>query len=142
MVEGLRRQEKRFDPADIDNLGAVDRGLAQKLASDAMLKAEHQKEDKTKAEGVDAQIEKLIKIQSRMKDGYGLNCDLRRQFRVCLLWTILIEPGLGRKEGNQQAERGRCRTVKEVVDWDQIIAVYKRRCDIGSEDAQFEGRQK
>lgn len=82
LVEGLRRQEKRFDPADIDNLGAVDRGLAQRLASDAMLKAEHQKEDKTNAASSDAQIEKLTQIQSRMKYGYELNCNLRKTFRV------------------------------------------------------------
>jgi hypothetical protein len=80
----LRRQEIRFDPAEIDNLGAVDRGFAQKLASDAMLKAEHQKEDKTKSQGTEAQIEKLTHIQSRMKYGYEWNCNLRRQFRVSL----------------------------------------------------------
>jgi hypothetical protein len=38
MVEGLRRQEKRFDPTTVDNLGAVDRTFNQKLAADAMFK--------------------------------------------------------------------------------------------------------
>jgi hypothetical protein len=85
LVEGLRRQERRFDPAELDNLGAVDRGLTQKLASDAMLKAEHDLNDKVRAQDGDAQTEKLMKIQSRMKYGYELNCDLRRQFRVSIL---------------------------------------------------------
>ncbi|KAI6184136.1 hypothetical protein M3Y97_00564000 [Aphelenchoides bicaudatus] len=82
LVEGLRRQERRFDPAELDNLGAVDRNLSQRLAGDAMLKAEHQKEDKTRAEGDEEQIERLTRIQSRMKDAYGANCALRRTFRA------------------------------------------------------------
>ncbi|KAI6242805.1 hypothetical protein M3Y99_00188000 [Aphelenchoides fujianensis] len=81
-VEGLVRQELRFDPADIDNLGAVDRTLQQKLAGDAMFKAEHLVDDKKKSQNADGQIVKLEQIQGRMKDAYGANCDLRRQFRA------------------------------------------------------------
>ncbi|KAI6228147.1 hypothetical protein M3Y95_00591600 [Aphelenchoides besseyi] len=82
LVDGLARQEIRFDPADIDNLPAVDRNFAQKLAGDAMFKAEHVRDDKTKSQSADGQIVKLEQIQGRMKDAYGANCDLRRQFRI------------------------------------------------------------
>jgi hypothetical protein len=82
VVEGLRRQEKRFDPSELDNLGAVDRNLSEKLASDAMFKAEHKTDDKAKSKTAEDQIDKLVRIQSRMKDGYGLNCALRKTFRV------------------------------------------------------------
>ncbi|CAD5211630.1 unnamed protein product [Bursaphelenchus okinawaensis] len=81
MVEGLRRQDKRFDPSDIDNLGAVDRTFQQKLAGDAMFKAEHQTDDKKKAGDEEHQIEKLIRIKQRDKSSYDANCELRRQFR-------------------------------------------------------------
>lgn len=74
---------KRFDPSEIDNLGAVDRNLSQRLAGDAMLKAEHQQEDKKKAESAESQINKLIKLQSRDKKAYDMNCEMRKQFRVC-----------------------------------------------------------
>ncbi|CAD5216185.1 unnamed protein product [Bursaphelenchus xylophilus] len=81
MVEGLRRQDKRFDPSDVDNLGAVDRTFQQKLAGDAMFKAEHQKDDKKKAEDNEHQIEKLERIKQRDRNAYDMNCELRRQFR-------------------------------------------------------------
>ncbi|KAI6194400.1 Galactosylgalactosylxylosylprotein 3-beta-glucuronosyltransferase [Aphelenchoides besseyi] len=56
LVDGLARQEIRFDPADVDNLPAVDRNFAQKLAGDAMFKAEHVRDDKTKSQSADGQI--------------------------------------------------------------------------------------
>ena len=82
LVEGLARQELRFDPADINNLAPVDRTFAQQLAGDAMFKAEHVKDDKAKSADVGEQIARLERIQSRMDDAYTANCVLRRQFRV------------------------------------------------------------
>jgi coiled-coil domain-containing protein 130 len=82
LVEGCRRQENRFDPADVDNFTGVDRVLSQKLAGDAMMKAEHVKDDKAKADKEELQIEKLTKIQSRLKDAHGINSLLRKQFRT------------------------------------------------------------
>jgi len=84
MVEGLRRQENRFDPSTIDNLGPVDRTLNLRLSADAMLKAEHVVEDKHKSEINDNQIERLEQIQTRMYDDYGVNSFLRNSFRVFL----------------------------------------------------------
>lgn len=42
LVEGCSRQEKRYDPSTIQQLGAVDRTLNLKLGADAMFKAEHE----------------------------------------------------------------------------------------------------
>lgn len=82
MVEGLRRQEKRFDPSTVDNLAPVDRTFNHKLAADAMFKAEHEQKDKVKLESNGEQIDKLEWIQSRMYDDYGANQSLRKLFRV------------------------------------------------------------
>jgi len=82
MVEGLRRQEKRFDSGQLDNMAPVDRGLNQRLAADAMYKKEHDADDKKKLQSVEEQIDKLESIQSRMLDDYRANSILRRSFRV------------------------------------------------------------
>lgn len=82
MVEGLRRQEKRFDPSTIDNLGPVDRNFNQKLAADAMFKKEHDSDDKKRLESTETQIERLENIQTRMYDDYTVNSYLRNNFRV------------------------------------------------------------
>lgn len=81
-MEGLRRQEKRFDSSTVDNLAPVDRNFTHKLAADAMFKAEHEQQDKVKLESTGEQIEKLEWIQSRMYDDYGANQALRKLFRV------------------------------------------------------------
>lgn len=81
LVEGLRRQEIRFDPSTIDNLAPVDRTMSLKLASDAMFKAEHVVDDKQKLTGDDNQIQKLEWIQSRLYDDYAANSVLRGSFR-------------------------------------------------------------
>ena len=58
-MEGLRRQEIRFDPSTIDNLAPVDRTMSLKLGADAMFKAEHVVDDKQKLAGNDQQIQVL-----------------------------------------------------------------------------------
>lgn len=85
MVEGLRRQEKRFDPSTVDNLAPVDRNFNQKLAADAMFKKEHDADDKKRLESIETQIERLENIQSRMYDDYTVNSCLRSNFRVSFL---------------------------------------------------------
>ncbi|CAP22199.1 Protein CBG01066 [Caenorhabditis briggsae] len=81
LVEGCSRQELRFDPTDIAQVGAVDRGFAQKLAADAMFKKEHEASDKEKAAGEEGRVEKLEWIQERMRDDFSANSYLRAQFR-------------------------------------------------------------
>lgn len=81
-MEGLRRQEIRFDPSTIDNFAPVDRTMSLKLGADAMFKAEHTVEDKQKLAGADQQIQRLEDIQTRLYDDYGANAVLRGTFRV------------------------------------------------------------
>jgi coiled-coil domain-containing protein 130 len=81
MVEGCRRQEKRFDSGELDNVAPVDRSESLKLDADAMYKREHQKNDKDKQEDIKDTIEKLEWIQERLRDDYTANCALRNQFR-------------------------------------------------------------
>ncbi|EGT51854.1 hypothetical protein CAEBREN_31310 [Caenorhabditis brenneri] len=81
LVEGCSRQELRFDPTDIAQVGAVDRGFAQKLAADAMFKKEHEAEDKEKAATEEGRVDKLEWIQERMRDDFAANSYLRAQFR-------------------------------------------------------------
>ncbi|CAA87435.1 Coiled-coil domain-containing protein 130 homolog [Caenorhabditis elegans] len=81
LVEGCSRQELRFDPTDIAQIGAVDRGFTQKLAADAMFKKEHEAEDKDKAATEEGRVDKLEWIQERMRDDFTANSFLRAQFR-------------------------------------------------------------
>lgn len=82
MVEGLRRQEKRFDSGELNNLAPVDRSFNLKLSADAMFKKEHDVNDKKKSESVEMEMDKLEYIQSRMYNDYGVNSLLRKTFRV------------------------------------------------------------
>ncbi|CAI4224138.1 unnamed protein product [Auanema sp. JU1783] len=81
LVEGCSRQEKRYDPSTIDQLGAVDRTFNQKLAADSMFKAEHEHTDKTTADLEGERLEKIEWMQERFKDDYAANQALRSQFR-------------------------------------------------------------
>ena len=82
-MEGCSRQEKRYDPSTIDQLGAVDRTFNQKLAADAMFKAEHEHEDKKTAETEEGRIDKLEWLNERLRDDFAANSVLRARFRVC-----------------------------------------------------------
>ncbi|KAL3096758.1 hypothetical protein niasHT_029642 [Heterodera trifolii] len=81
LVEGVRRQEIRFDPSTIDNLAPVDRTMSLKLGADAMFKAEHTVDDKKKLASADDQIHRLEAIQTRLYDDYMANSVLRGSFR-------------------------------------------------------------
>ncbi|KAK0419535.1 hypothetical protein QR680_014196 [Steinernema hermaphroditum] len=81
LVEGCRRQEKRFDPSEIDNLAPVDRTFNQQLNSNAMFKVEHQQQDEKKSVSAEDQMAKLEFIQDRMRDDFAANQALRRGFR-------------------------------------------------------------
>ncbi|PAV61636.1 hypothetical protein WR25_00664 [Diploscapter pachys] len=82
LVEGCSRQEKRYDPSEIDQLGAVDRTFNQKLVADAMFKAEHEEQDKAKATTEEGRLEKLEWLQERTRDDFAANSFLRHQFRT------------------------------------------------------------
>jgi len=82
MVEGLRRQEKRYDPSTIGLVAPIDRGMGQKLAADAMFKLEHGDKDKARAKDAAPQMDKLEWLQERMRDDFAANQALRRSFRT------------------------------------------------------------
>ena len=90
MVEGLRRQEIRFDSGELDNVAPIDRTFNQKLLSDAMFKTEHEKTDKTKSEDATEQFLKIETIQTRLYDDYGANSLLRNRFRVCFYYLASV----------------------------------------------------
>ncbi|KAM3718221.1 Coiled-coil domain-containing protein [Dirofilaria immitis] len=82
LVEGCRRQEKRYDPSTIDQLGAVDRGFNRQLEGDRMFQVEHVEKDKEKAASSADKIGKLEWIQERMRDDFAANQALRRSFKL------------------------------------------------------------
>lgn len=81
MVDGCRRQERRFDSGELNNVAPVDRNESFKLDADAMYRREQETKDKNKSLSVAGTINKLEWIQERMKDDYTANCVLRNQFR-------------------------------------------------------------
>ncbi|GMT14168.1 hypothetical protein PFISCL1PPCAC_5465, partial [Pristionchus fissidentatus] len=81
LVEGCTRQEKRFDPSEVDGSAPIDRGEHLKLAADAMYKAENAEDDRTKGTKDDKKIDHLEWLQERMRDDFAANSALRRSFR-------------------------------------------------------------
>ncbi|KAL6736145.1 hypothetical protein Aduo_006531 [Ancylostoma duodenale] len=81
LVEGCTRQEKRFEPSEIDQVDTSDSDFSHKLAADAMFKTEHQEEDKSKATNEESRMEKIEWVQERLRDDFAANQALRAQFR-------------------------------------------------------------
>ncbi|KHJ80195.1 hypothetical protein OESDEN_20135 [Oesophagostomum dentatum] len=81
LVEGCSRQEKRFEPSEIDQVDTADSSFSQKLAADAMFKTEHQEDDKSKATNDESRMEKIEWVQERLRDDFAANQALRSQFR-------------------------------------------------------------
>ncbi|KAE9415812.1 hypothetical protein Angca_008248 [Angiostrongylus cantonensis] len=81
LVEGCSRQEKRFEPSEIDQIDTSDSDFSHKLAADAMFKTEHKEEDKNKATSDETRMDKIEWIQERLRDDFAANQALRAQFR-------------------------------------------------------------
>ncbi|KAJ1371900.1 hypothetical protein KIN20_033935 [Parelaphostrongylus tenuis] len=81
LVEGCSRQEKRFEPSEIDQIDTSDSDFSHKLAADAMFKTEHREEDKNKATSDETRMDKIEWIQERLRDDFAANQALRAQFR-------------------------------------------------------------
>ncbi|VDK42764.1 unnamed protein product [Cylicostephanus goldi] len=81
LVEGCTRQEKRFEPSEIDQVDTADSAFSHKLAADAMFKTEHQEDDKSKATSDEVRMEKIEWVQERLRDDFAANQALRAQFR-------------------------------------------------------------
>ncbi|WKX95667.1 hypothetical protein Q1695_012265 [Nippostrongylus brasiliensis] len=81
LVEGCTRQEKRFEPSEVDQIDTSDSAFSHKLAADAMFKTEHLEEDKDKATNDEVRMEKIEWVQERLRDDFAANQALRAQFR-------------------------------------------------------------
>ncbi|CAG0881647.1 unnamed protein product [Darwinula stevensoni] len=82
VVSGARRQERRWDAKQNEQVVPEDRATSNKLASDAMFHLEHGSEDASKAKAVAPALKKLEARQdSKWKDDYLANRALRDKFR-------------------------------------------------------------
>ncbi|XP_068248926.1 coiled-coil domain-containing protein 130 homolog [Palaemon carinicauda] len=83
IVSGARRQERRWDPTDNEQIVPEDKEVTRKMAVDAMYKLEHGVDDKKKSKENEAMIEKLEEFQTRRwHDDYGANRAMRDQMRA------------------------------------------------------------
>lgn len=79
---GARRQEKRWNDEDNEQIVTDDKEKIDKLASDSMFKLEHLAEDKNKLLRLVPTLERLEEFQEeRWKDDYASNQNLRKIFR-------------------------------------------------------------
>ena len=79
---GARRQDKRWDAEDSEQIVTDDKEKIDKLATDSMFKLEHLAKDKDKLLKLVPTLERLEDFQEeRWKDDYASNQNLRRIFR-------------------------------------------------------------
>nr|CAG4648240.1 EOG090X0DK6 [Moina brachiata]SVE93260.1 EOG090X0DK6 [Moina brachiata] len=81
IVSGARRQERRWDPTENEQVVPEDKGVSKKLATDAMFKLEHGEKDTSKSKEAAPVIEKLHDFRERWRDDYAANRLLRDQLR-------------------------------------------------------------
>jgi len=81
IVDGARRQERRWDPTQNGQVVPDDKSVGKKLADDAMFKLEHEKADRGKSAEIAPHITEIADIQDRVKDDYLANRMLRDRFR-------------------------------------------------------------
>ncbi|KAF2351776.1 CWC16 protein [Trinorchestia longiramus] len=83
IISGARRQERRWDPSENDQVAPEDKAVGRKMAADAMFKLEHSAADKTKAGALDSVMKDLEDLQeSRWADDFSANQALRQKFRA------------------------------------------------------------
>ena len=83
IVSGARRQERRWDPGENEQIAPEDKEITRKMAADAMFKLEHGVTDKNKSKEIDPAIKSLEEFQeSRWKDDFAANQNLREIMRA------------------------------------------------------------
>nr|CAG4635062.1 EOG090X0DK6 [Alona affinis] len=82
IVSGARRQERRWDPTENEQVVPEEKSTSQKLATDAMFKLEHGEKDVSKAKTAAPVIDRLHDHRERWRDDYASNRLLRDQFRA------------------------------------------------------------
>nr|CAG4642796.1 EOG090X0DK6 [Evadne anonyx] len=81
IVSGARRQERRWDPLENEQVVPEEKSVSQKLATDAMFKLEHGEKDSAKSKAAAPIIDRLHDHRDRWKDDYSANRLLRDHFR-------------------------------------------------------------
>jgi len=82
IVSGARRQERRWDPTENEQVVPEEKSIGQKLATDAMFKLEHGEKDSAKSKKAAPIIDRLQDHRDRWKDDYTANRVLRDHFRA------------------------------------------------------------
>lgn len=81
IICGARRQERRWDPKENEQVAPDDKEIGKKMATDAMFKLEHDVDDKGKVKVVTPALARLEHLQDRWRDDYTSNQLLRKSFR-------------------------------------------------------------
>lgn len=81
IICGARRQERRWDPKENEQVAPDDKEIGKKMATDAMFKLEHDVDDKGKVKVVTPALARLEHLQDRWRDDYSSNQLLRKSFR-------------------------------------------------------------
>nr|CAG4647397.1 EOG090X0DK6 [Megafenestra aurita]SVE92651.1 EOG090X0DK6 [Megafenestra aurita] len=82
IVSGARRQERRWDPLENEQVVPEEKSTSQKMATDAMFKLEHGEKDVMKSKTAAPVIDRLQDHRERWRDDYSSNRLLRDQFRA------------------------------------------------------------
>ncbi|XP_042876944.1 coiled-coil domain-containing protein 130 homolog [Penaeus japonicus] len=83
IVSGARRQERRWDPTENEQVVPEDKGVTRKMAADAMFRLEHGVDDKKQSKQVNLTLRQLEEFQTeRWFDDYGANRAMRAAMRV------------------------------------------------------------
>lgn len=82
ILNGARRQERRWDPTQNEQVVPEDKEVSKKLSTDSMFGLEHNVNDKIKQKNILPSLQKLEESKEVWKDDYILNKTLRQQFRV------------------------------------------------------------
>ena len=82
IVSGARRQERRWDPTENEQVVPEEKSTSKKLSTDAMFKLEHSDQDASKLKKAIPVLDQLQDHRERWKDDYISNRILRDQFRA------------------------------------------------------------
>jgi len=82
MISGCRRQERRWDPKDNQQITPLDTDQANKKASNPMFKLEYEAADRKKLQEKIPVLERIQQTNQRMKDDYAWNSRLRHDLRI------------------------------------------------------------
>ena len=82
ILSGARRQEGRWNTKDNEQITPLDSDESMKKATNAMYRLEHEASDRRKLEEKLPTLERIQRINSRMKDDYDWNSRLRKSFRT------------------------------------------------------------